>query len=96
MIACLSPQNPFLICVHIPSTQAGPRVNAQGEMMGVPTAVGNKRGGEEFKVTESGGAWKDLGPSVRVPARIRGPADSTASIATLVRSPAVQPKPLLQ
>lgn len=75
---------------HVPSTQACSRVNAQGEMMGVLTVVGNERSGGESKMTEGGGALKDLGPSVRVSARIRGPADSKSSTATLVRSPVVQ------
>lgn len=89
------------ICVHEPSTQAGPRVNALEEGGGgndeCPNSIWDKRDREEFKMMGSGRALKDLGPSVGAPARSPSSVDSQrAPSLPLVRSPAVQPKPLLQ
>lgn len=65
--------------------------------MSVPKASGDKRDREEFKMMGSGRALKDLRPSVGAPTRSPGSVDSLrAPSLPLVRSPAVQPKPLLQ
>lgn len=63
--------------------------------MNVPTTFGHKRGREEFEMMESGRAFKDLGPSVGAPVEAWVQL-TEASVTALVRSPAVQPKPLLQ